>query len=77
MLFPGFRFAEQCTLLVAEHLGVVGLELFDARVGQRVMQHLLNYLIRYRGNIGPGERAVVTWMGLRTLAAMICVSMSG
>ena len=41
------------------------------------MQHLLNDLVGHGGDVGTGSAQSVTWMGLRTLAAMIWVLMSG
>jgi hypothetical protein len=52
------------------------LELDDALVRERVVDHLLEDLERQRRDVGAGERACVTWSGLRIDAARTSDSIS-
>ena len=44
--------------LFPKHLGVVGLELLNAGIGQGVVEHLLDDLIGHRGDVRTGQGAV-------------------
>ena len=44
--------------LFSEHLFVVGPEFCDARIRQRMLCHLLDDTVRYRGDIRARQRAV-------------------
>lgn len=45
-------------LLIPEHFHIISLELFNALIGQGVLDHLLDHLEGYRGNVAAGERAL-------------------